>query len=150
MCLTWGNCCQFGEWFLTDRIFWATFPKHSQNRCFYHVLIPSTTVKYQTVFQIISKNQSRYTKIQQTPSMTDLVELFSPRLILFYFYLMYVSIWNHFNSKQYCISVLNSVERNCMCVFWQFLWLNELCGMLVMKSFHCVPFSIRKGVSNQI
>ena len=43
--LTWRNSCQFGEWFLTDRIFRATCPKHSQNRCFYHALILSTPVK---------------------------------------------------------------------------------------------------------
>ena len=44
LCLTWRNFCQFWDQFLTDRIFWATFPKHSQNKCFYHVLILSTTV----------------------------------------------------------------------------------------------------------
>ena len=42
--LCWGNCCQFGEQFLTDRIFWATFPKHSQNRCFIPSLHKITTV----------------------------------------------------------------------------------------------------------
>ena len=50
LCLTWRNFCQFWDQFLTDRIFWATFPKHSQNKCFYHVLILSTTVKCQTFF----------------------------------------------------------------------------------------------------
>ena len=41
--LCWGNCCQFGEQFLTDRIFWAIFPKHSQNRCFIPSLHKITT-----------------------------------------------------------------------------------------------------------
>ena len=49
LCLTWRNFCQFWDQFLTDRIFWATFPKHSQNKCFYHVLILSTTVLLRTL-----------------------------------------------------------------------------------------------------
>ena len=72
LCLTWWNCCQFWEYFLTDRIFWATCPEHSQNRSFYHALILSTPVQGPVWLNAPSENISTHCRKWLVSSIWDI------------------------------------------------------------------------------
>ena len=122
LCLTWGNCCQFGEWFLTDRIFWAPFPKHSQNRCFYHVLIPSTTVDsyIYSPQQVMERHFSQMQKLCCTIIKTFLKSIRHE-----------VSWLERLNQKKMYTYILSWALSFAICVLWSyFIWKRLLCWAL--------------------